>query len=114
MIKQKKQELKELLKIHYGFQKFRPGQEKAIDNILNKKNTVVIMPTGGGKSLIYQLPSLILEGVTIVISPLIALMKDQVDSLSKIGIPATFVNSSITQTEALDRLEKTKNGFYKI
>ena len=72
------------------------------------------MPTGGGKSLIYQLPALILEGVTIVISPLIALMKDQVDSLEKVGIPATFINSSISPTETARRLEKVKSGFYKI
>jgi ATP-dependent DNA helicase RecQ len=110
----KKQELQMLLKIHYGFEKFRPGQEKAIDNILAGKNTLVIMPTGGGKSLIYQLPSLILEGVTIVVSPLIALMKDQVDSLTKVGIPATFVNSSITAAETSSRLEAVKNGVIKL
>jgi len=109
-----KEQIKELLKIHYGFDDFRPGQEQAIDNILDKKDTVVIMPTGGGKSLIFQMPALVLEGVTIVISPLIALMKDQVDSLVKIGIPATFVNSSISFTEAQKRLEQIKNGEIKL
>lgn len=111
---EKKQQLRELLKIHYGFSQFRPGQERAIDNILDNKNTLVIMPTGGGKSLIYQLPSLVFDGVTIVISPLIALMKDQVDSLARIGIPATFINSSIASTEVLERLKAVKSGHYKI
>jgi len=113
-LKNKKQELLELLKIHYGFKSFRPGQEKVIDNILAGVSTVVIMPTGGGKSLCYQLPALVLEGVTLVISPLIALMKDQVDGLLKIGLPATFINSSISQAETINRLEAVKNGQYKL
>ncbi|MBI2459389.1 MAG: RecQ family ATP-dependent DNA helicase [Parcubacteria group bacterium] len=110
----KKQELKELLKIHYGFDSFRPGQEKVIDNILAGQSTVVIMPTGGGKSLCYQLPALVLDGVTLVISPLIALMKDQVDGLHKISIPATFINSSISQAETVNRLAAVKAGNYKL
>jgi len=109
-----KEQLKELLKIHFGYESFLPGQETAIDNILDKRSTVVVLPTGGGKSLIYQLPALILEGVTIVISPLIALMKDQVDSLEQVGIPATFINSSISLTETEKRLAKIKAGGYKI
>lgn len=113
-IKFKKSQLEDLLKIHYGFSTFRPGQEKAIDNILAAKDTVVIMPTGGGKSLIYQLPSLVMDGVTIVISPLISLMKDQVDSLTQVGIPATFVNSSITPEETEKRLDAVKEGHYKL
>src|SRR3989339_656344 len=72
------------------------------------------MPTGGGKSLCYQLPALILDGVTLVVSPLIALMKDQVDSLHKVGIPATFINSSISQAETAARLEAVKLGQYKL
>jgi ATP-dependent DNA helicase RecQ len=110
----KKQQLLELLKLHYGFKAFRPGQEKVIDNILAGISTVVIMPTGGGKSLCYQLPALVLDGVTLVISPLIALMKDQVDGLQKIGIPATFINSSISQTETANRIEAVKAGQYKL
>ncbi|MFH1583153.1 MAG: RecQ family ATP-dependent DNA helicase [Candidatus Falkowbacteria bacterium] len=110
----KKQDLLEFLKIHYGFSSFRPGQEKVVDNVLAGLSTVVIMPTGGGKSLCYQLPALVLDGVTLVISPLIALMKDQVDSLYKIGIPATFINSSISQAETANRLEAVKQGQYKL
>ena len=110
----KKEQLLELLKIHYGYDAFRPGQEQAIDNILHGQDTLVVLPTGGGKSLIFQLPALVLEGATIVISPLIALMKDQVDSLEAVGIPATFINSSISPEEAETRLEKVKNGYYKI
>lgn len=110
----KKKQLEELLKIHYGFESFRPGQEQAIDSILDGRDTLVVMPTGGGKSLIYQLPALVLDGITIVISPLIALMKDQVDSLDKVGIPATFINSSISQEETEKRLTKLKEGDYKI
>lgn len=114
LINSKKQQALELLKIHYCFESFRPGQEKVIDNILIGNNTVVIMPTGGGKSLCYQLPALILDGITIVVSPLIALMKDQVDKLNKIGIPATFINSSISSIETTNRLEAVKLGQYKL
>ena len=114
MLDNQLRQLKDLLKIHWGFSEFRYGQEQAISNILNKKNTVVVMPTGGGKSLVYQLPALILDGVTIVISPLIALMKDQVDSLDKIGIPATFINSSLTPTETASRISAIKASRYKL
>ena len=113
MINRKKQ-LLDLLKIHFGYESFRPGQEEAIDHLLAGQDTVVILPTGGGKSMIYQLPALILEGVTLVVSPLIALMKDQVDSLDKVGIPATFINSSLSLRESEERLRRIKEGFYKI
>ncbi len=113
-IKQKKQKIMELLKLHYGFDGFRSGQEQVIDNILKEESTVVIMPTGGGKSLCFQLPALVLDGVTLVISPLIALMKDQVDNLENIGIPATFINSSISPSETSIRLNAVKNGAYKL
>ncbi len=114
MISQKKQQLTELLKIHFGYESFLPGQEKAIDNILAGQDTVVVLPTGGGKSMIYQLPALVLDGITIVISPLIALMKDQVDSLERVGIPSTFINSSISPDETGRRLEAMRNGVFKI
>jgi ATP-dependent DNA helicase RecQ len=110
----KKQQLLELLKIHFNYSKFRPGQEKAIDSILLAKNTLVVLPTGGGKSIIYQLPALILEGLTIVISPLIALMKDQVESLDEVGIPATFINSSLSANIVDQRLKKMSQGFYRL
>jgi len=113
-ILEQKQALKELLKIHYGYDEFRAGQEQVIDNLLLGESTLVIMPTGGGKSLCYQLPALIWEGVTIVISPLIALMKDQVDSLNRIGIPATFINSSISPNETTARLAEIKDGRFKL
>lgn len=113
-LNKKKEEIKIFLKKYYSFDSFRLGQEQAIDNILKKRDTVVVMPTGGGKSLIFQLPALVLEGVTIVVSPLIALMKDQVESLAKLGIPATFINSSISLPETNKRLNEIKNGFYKI
>jgi ATP-dependent DNA helicase RecQ len=110
----RKQQAVELLKIHYGFDKFRPGQEDAIDAILAGRDVLVVMPTGGGKSLIYQLPALVMDGATIVVSPLIALMKDQVDAMNRIGVPAIFINSVISQDEARERLEGVKQGFYKL
>ncbi|MBD3248001.1 RecQ family ATP-dependent DNA helicase [Candidatus Falkowbacteria bacterium] len=109
-----KEKLLELLNIHYGFKDFRPGQAEAIDSVLSGKDTLVVMPTGGGKSLIYQLPALVMDGVTIVISPLIALMKDQVDSLARVGIPATFINSSISPDQAKERLNSIKQGEIKL
>ncbi|MGQ3676974.1 DNA helicase RecQ [Tenacibaculum discolor] len=93
------QELLEKLKVNFGYDSFRLEQQAIIENILAKKDTLVIMPTGGGKSICYQLPALFFEGVTLVISPLIALMKDQVDSLKANGIPATFFNSSQSAQE---------------
>jgi len=111
--KQKK-ELKELLTLHYGFSSFRPGQERAVNCVLEARSCAVIMPTGGGKSLCYQLPAMVLSGVTIVISPLISLMKDQVDSLQRIGIPATFINSSISPDEARNRIQAVRQGGYKL
>lgn len=88
-----------LLKKYWGHNQFRPLQEKIINNVLSKKDSLVIMPTGGGKSLCYQLPSLVFGGVTLVISPLIALMKDQVDALKAKGISATFINSTLSVDE---------------
>lgn len=102
------------MKLHYGFKDFRRGQEEAIDAALLGESSIIVMPTGGGKSLCYQLPALVMEGVTIVVSPLIALMKDQVDNLKKIGIPATFINSSISPMETNSRLEAVKNNQCKL
>ncbi len=110
----KKQQLKDLLRIHFGFKDFRFGQEKAIDSILKKQDSLVIMPTGGGKSLIYQLPSLVLDGVTLVVSPLIALMKVQVFNLYSICIPANFINYSFILAELEQRVQGVKNREYKL
>jgi ATP-dependent DNA helicase RecQ len=109
-----KKNILNLLKTYYGFASFRPGQAEAIDYILAGQSVVVIMPTGGGKSLCYQLPALALNGVTIVISPLISLMKDQVDSLNRIGIPATFINSSLSPLETEKRLTDILDNKYKL
>lgn len=105
---------KTALKKYFGFNDFKGGQEYAVNSILNGKDTVIIMPTGGGKSICYQLPAVILPGITIVISPLIALMKDQVDYLNSIGINAAFINSSLTNDEIQYRLSKAVIGEYKL
>jgi ATP-dependent DNA helicase RecQ len=103
-----------VLKDYFGYEEFRPLQEEIINNVLNKKDTFVIMPTGGGKSLCYQLPALKLKGVTLVISPLIALMKDQVDSLKANGITAEFINSSLAADQIYDIQQKARAGSVKI
>jgi ATP-dependent DNA helicase RecQ len=90
------EQMKHLLAEKFGFTQFRNGQEDIIQRVLQKKNVLGIMPTGGGKSVCYQLPALVLEGLTLVISPLISLMKDQVDSLNELGIPAAFINSTLS------------------
>ncbi|MDA7908856.1 RecQ family ATP-dependent DNA helicase [bacterium] len=99
---------------NFGLEDFRPGQRHVIDAILAGKDTLCIMPTGGGKSLCFQLPTIAREGVTIVISPLIALMKDQVDSLVESDIPATFINSSLPPAEQQARISGMVNGQYKL
>ena len=99
---------------NFGLEGFRPGQRHVIDAILAGKDTLCIMPTGGGKSLCFQLPTIAREGVTIVISPLIALMKDQVDSLVGAEIPATFINSSLPPAEQQSRISGMVNGQYKL
>jgi ATP-dependent DNA helicase RecQ len=104
----------QLLHQYFGYKEFRSGQEKALKSIINKENTVVVLPTGGGKSLIYQLSALALEGITIVISPLISLMKDQVDSLNELNIPATYINSSLSLVESEKRLAGIRNNEYKL
>lgn len=104
----------EALKKYFGYSQFREGQSKVIQSLLERTDTVAIMPTGAGKSLAYQIPALLLEGVTLVISPLISLMKDQVDSLQDAGVPATFINSSLSLKEAWSRVEKARRGEYKL
>lgn len=102
------------LQTHFGFDSFRAGQEDAIQSLLNKQHTLAIMPTGAGKSLIYQFAALQLDGLTLVISPLIALMKDQVDALNRKGIPATFINSAIPLPEQQQRLTLLSQGKYRL
>ena len=104
----------ELLQKVYGYDRFRPGQEQIIRQVLDGESTLGIMPTGGGKSVCYQLPALMLSGVTLVISPLIALMKDQVDALQELGIPATFINSSLSRSESFERMRKVRSGEVKL
>src|SRR5699024_6604530 len=84
----------EILQTYFGYESFRPGQREVIDQVSQHKNTLAVMPTGGGKSLCYQIPGLILEGIALIISPLISLMKDQVDALQALNIRATYTNSS--------------------
>lgn len=103
-----------LLETHFGYHSFRKGQEQVIQSVLAGQNTICVMPTGGGKSICYQIPALALTGTTIVISPLISLMKDQVDTLIQVGIPATFINSSLTYREANERIYAAKQGKYKL
>lgn len=104
----------ELLASYFGYSSFRRGQDETIKNVLDGKDTVCIMPTGGGKSICYQIPALVFEGTTLVISPLISLMKDQVDTLVQNGISATYINSSISITEANQRIQLAKQGHYKL
>ena len=103
-----------LLKKFFGYENFRPGQEKIISHILAGEDCLGIMPTGAGKSICYQIPALIFSGVTIVISPLISLMKDQVDALNEVGIPSTFINSSLTSSEYVQTIENIVHNVYKI
>ncbi len=98
------------LKQYFGFEEFWPGQRQVIEQVLAGRDTFVLMPTGGGKSLTYQLPALVLPGLTVVVSPLIALMQDQVDRLLANGIAATFINSSLTVEERMRRERQAING----
>jgi len=99
---------------HFGYKEFRPLQREAVDSLLQGKDTFVLLPTGGGKSLCYQLPALLKEGTAIVVSPLIALMKDQVDALTTNGISATLLNSTLSTEELDKRKEEVRAGKYKL
>src|SRR5262249_1030047 len=102
------------LERHFGFSRFREGQDNVIEAVLAGQDVIVVMPTGGGKSLCYQLPALLFPGVTLVISPLIALMKDQVDALNARDIPATYINSSLSYDDQLARLRGMSRGEYRL
>ncbi|MEK5145547.1 MAG: DNA helicase RecQ [Psychrobacillus psychrotolerans] len=105
---------RQLLQTYFGYDSFREGQETVINYVLDENSSLCVMPTGGGKSLCYQIPALMLEGTTIVISPLISLMKDQVDTLIQAGIPATFINSTLTAEEVRQTMEEVQNGQYRL
>ena len=107
-------DLQNILKTYFGYDEFRNGQDKLIESIIEGRDALGIMPTGGGKSICYQLPAIALDGITIVISPLISLMKDQVDSLNELGINAAFINSTLDNGEFLQILEGIRGNSYKI
>ena len=103
-----------LLKRYFGYDKFRPLQLEIIEHILKKRDTLVLMPTGGGKSICYQIPALKFDGLTLVISPLISLMKDQVDGLKTNGINAEYINSSLSFKEIINIKDKVQRKEIKI
>ncbi|HBQ60539.1 MAG TPA: RecQ family ATP-dependent DNA helicase, partial [Balneolaceae bacterium] len=98
----------------WGFETFRPGQDDVVRSVFEGEETLVLFPTGGGKSLCYQVPATVFEGMTLVISPLVALMEDQVQALKAKGISATFINSTIPYYEVEQRLVNARNGIYKL
>lgn len=104
----------EALKKYFSHRAFLDGQQEVVNAILAGKDAIAVMPTGGGKSLCYQLPAMVLPGVTVVVSPLIALMKDQVDALSEKGIPAVMINSSLSPSEQRHHINAMQNGAYKL
>jgi ATP-dependent DNA helicase RecQ len=108
------EEARRALRGFFGFEEFREGQREVVESVLEGHDTVVVMPTGGGKSLCYQLPALMKGGVTVVVSPLIALMKDQVDALHARGLPATFINSSVDFEEQKERIAGVRQGRFKL
>ncbi|AQU80604.1 MULTISPECIES: DNA helicase RecQ [Planococcus] len=105
---------KKLLQSHFGYESFRVGQEQAITQVFEGHNSICVMPTGGGKSICYQIPALVMEGTTIVVSPLISLMKDQVDALLAAGIPAAYINSSLDFDEVRETLMDVQRGAIKL
>ena len=105
---------REVLARFWGYPDFRPGQDGAVRNVLSGGDALIVMPTGGGKSICYQVPAMLLPGVTLVVSPLISLMKDQVDNLAAVGLPATFINSSLSSSEMAERLNGAEQGRFKL
>src|SRR5688572_13702596 len=103
-----------LLKQYFGFSSFRPLQREIIEDALAGRDVFALLPTGGGKSLCFQLPALVQRGMTLVVSPLIALMKDQVDALCASGIGATYLNSSVPAAENAERLRRLREGRYRL
>ncbi|PKH09130.1 DNA helicase RecQ [Planomicrobium sp. MB-3u-38] len=105
---------RELLQTYFGYETFRTGQEQAISQVFEGSNSICVMPTGGGKSMCYQIPAMVMEGTTIVVSPLISLMKDQVDALLAAGIPAAYINSSMDFDEVRETLYDVQRGAVKL
>jgi ATP-dependent DNA helicase RecQ len=103
-----------VLRDQFGYETFRPGQERAVRAVLDGRDTLVVLPTGGGKSLCFQIPALMLPGLTVVMSPLISLMKDQVDALTARGVPAAFINSTLSSSQIADRLARAQRGELKL
>ena len=103
-----------ILTTYFGYPSFRTGQEKVIRGVMQNKDTLCVMPTGGGKSVCYQVPALVMEGTVLVISPLISLMKDQVDALHQVGIPAAYINSSLSSEEYFETMERAVLGEFQL
>ncbi|SFU74375.1 DNA helicase RecQ [Butyrivibrio sp. M55] len=104
----------EVLKVLFGYDTFRPGQKDIVDAILDGRDVFAVMPTGAGKSLCYQIPAMMLDGITLVVSPLISLMQDQVNSLNEAGVSAAYINSSLSDRDFFETVKKTGNGEFKI
>ena len=98
----------------FGYEAFRPGQRDAIEAILSGRDVLAVMPTGAGKSLCYQIPALVMDGITLVISPLISLMRDQVDALVQSGVRAAYINSTLTPRQHALAMENARQGMYRI
>ena len=106
--------IQELLSKYFGYEAFREGQEELIQAQLSRRDVFGIMPTGGGKSLCYQIPALMMEGITLVVSPLISLMKDQVMALKSVGVAGAYINSSLTPAQIRLVYRNVAAGMYKI
>ncbi len=104
----------EALKVLFGYDSFRPGQKQVIDSILSGRDAFAVMPTGAGKSVCYQIPAMVLPGITLVVSPLISLMQDQVKALNEAGVSAAFINSSLSESELCETVRNARQGLYKI
>ncbi|AII39308.1 ATP-dependent DNA helicase RecQ [Enterococcus faecium T110] len=114
MARERSGKMNDLLKQYFGYNEFRPGQKEIIQKVIDQENVLGIMSTGSGKSICYQLPSLLLDGLTVVVSPLISLMKDQVDAANQLGIPATFINSSLDGYETARRFQEIDRQQYRL
>jgi ATP-dependent DNA helicase RecQ len=105
---------REILHKVFGYDNFRDGQERIVSNILAGRDGVYVLPTGAGKSICFQIPALVFDGTTIVISPLISLMKDQIMALREYGLSVAYINSELSQAEYYSTMENARNGKYKL